>query len=105
MYGTVSRVAVLIAIGTACLQGLAMGGEARRDVKFTADWKFHKGPAPGAEAEAYDDSKWAPVRLPHDWALAGPFDARQLGEWPRQHRVGRVAWFTAAFRHLLLRSN
>ena len=31
------------------------------------------GNAPGAAASEYDDSDWAPVTLPHDWASYQPF--------------------------------
>jgi len=38
-------------------------------------WRFHPGDAAGAEAAGYDDSDWRQVRVPHDWAIEGPFDA------------------------------
>ena len=38
------------------------------------NWKFQKGAANGAEAAVFDDSKWQNVSIPHDWAIAGPFD-------------------------------
>jgi len=41
-----------------------------------ADCRFLKRDAPGAEAPAYDDSKWTPVSVPHDWSIEGPFDAK-----------------------------
>ena len=37
-------------------------------------WKFHKGPCTGAQAVAFDDMAWQSVRIPHDWAISGPFD-------------------------------
>ncbi|MFP4443898.1 MAG: beta-galactosidase GalB, partial [Spirochaetia bacterium] len=36
-------------------------------------WKFFRGAAPGAENERFDDSGWETVRVPHDWAIRGPF--------------------------------
>jgi beta-galactosidase len=45
-----------------------------RRIDFDADWRFFKGEAPGAEAPAFDDSKWRQLNLPHDWAIEGPFD-------------------------------
>jgi len=44
----------------------------RREILLT-DWKFHRGEAEGAAASAYDDSAWEGVRVPHDWAITGPF--------------------------------
>jgi beta-galactosidase len=38
------------------------------------DWKFTRKPAPDAFDAACDDSKWENVEVPHDWAIAGPFD-------------------------------
>jgi beta-galactosidase len=45
-----------------------------RRIDFDADWRFFKGEAMGAEAPAFDDSKWRQLNLPHDWAIEGPFD-------------------------------
>ncbi len=36
-------------------------------------WKFQLGNTPNAQTEKLDDSKWASVTVPHDWAIAGPF--------------------------------
>ena len=41
---------------------------------FNKDWRFARGPQPGAENFHFDDSAWQPVRLPHDWAISGPYD-------------------------------
>jgi len=40
------------------------------------DWRFAKDPTFDLKAEAadFDDSAWARVRVPHDWAISGPFD-------------------------------
>lgn len=46
----------------------------RRVENFNRDWRFAKGTLPGAETVAFDDSAWQPVRLPHDWAIAGPYE-------------------------------
>ncbi|CAN0355830.1 unnamed protein product, partial [Ectocarpus sp. 4 AP-2014] len=43
---------------------------------FNDAWRFHKGAAEGAEAAGFDDSEWREVRLPHDWAIEGPFDPK-----------------------------
>ena len=41
---------------------------------FNRGWKFAKGPQDGADLASFDDSKWQPVRLPHDWAISGPYE-------------------------------
>ena len=38
-------------------------------------WRFHRGDVAGAEAAGFDDGEWDGVSVPHDWAIAGPFDA------------------------------
>lgn len=48
--------------------------QARRVENFNRDWKFAKGQQPGAESDGFDDSGWQPVRLPHDWAISGPYE-------------------------------
>lgn len=52
----------------------ATDAPARRVENFNRDWRFAKGAQPGAEAVAFDDSAWQSVRLPHDWAIAGPYE-------------------------------
>ena len=51
---------------------LALVTSPRRE-SLLRDWKFHRGEADGAEAAGYDDSAWESVRVPHDWAITGPF--------------------------------
>ena len=45
----------------------------RQDILLEKGWKFHRGEAQGASQIAYDDSGWESVRVPHDWAITGPF--------------------------------
>jgi beta-galactosidase len=49
---------------------------AERRQSFNDDWRFFKGDAPGAEAPEFADSAWRALRLPHDWAIEGPFDSK-----------------------------
>jgi beta-galactosidase len=42
---------------------------------FNDGWRFFKGEAQGAERPDFSDSQWAELRLPHDWAIEGPFDS------------------------------
>lgn len=46
----------------------------RSDVLLETGWKFAKGDFQGAEKVNFDDSRWADVTVPHDWAIYGPFD-------------------------------
>jgi len=47
-----------------------------RRVSFNDGWRFLKAEADGAEKPDFDDSQWREVRLPHDWAIEGPFDPK-----------------------------
>jgi beta-galactosidase len=49
---------------------------AARRVSLDSDWRFFKGAAEGAERPGFDDSQWRQLRLPHDWAIEGPFDPK-----------------------------
>lgn len=52
---------------------------------FNEQWRFAKGDIAGAEQLLTEDSSWEIVNLPHDWAIAGPFDrdaaATGSGAW------------------------
>ena len=66
----------------------------RRTVNFNRDWKFTKGDQPGAETPNFDDSSWQKVRLPHDWAISGPFNPKGDGyagklPWQRRRLVSK----------------
>ncbi|MGA2041660.1 MAG: beta-galactosidase GalB [Bryobacteraceae bacterium] len=58
----------------AAAPAIPLSGERR--LSFNDGWRFYKGEAPGAEKPAFDDSAWRSVRLPHDWAIEGPFDPK-----------------------------
>ena len=45
----------------------------RSEVSLRDGWKFHLGDLSGAGAEGFDDASWESVRVPHDWAISGPF--------------------------------
>jgi beta-galactosidase len=58
----------------------------RQIASFNSDWKFAKGSQPGAEKVDFDDSAWQAVRLPHDWAISGPFNPSENGY------AGKLPW-------------
>ena len=66
---------VLAAIASAATAPELPVGSARR-ISLNGDWRFLKGDAVGAEKPEFDDSSWRKVRLPHDWAIEGPFDPK-----------------------------
>ncbi len=62
---------------------------ARRHVRPAGD--------PGSElacvARSYDDSGWAPVCLPHDWAIAGPFGSDDTGGGMGRLPSPGIGWY------------
>lgn len=68
----------------------------RKVENFNRDWRFAKGDPAGAEAATFDDAKWSTVRLPHDWAIAGPFNADEPGHTGKLPWRG-VGWYRKTF--------
>ena len=67
-----------------------------RCVPFNEGWKFARGEQPGAEQPNFDDDHWATVRLPHDWAIEGPFDPTlnpHIGALP----ISGIGWYRKSF--------
>jgi len=48
----------------------------RHTTTLDTDWRFTKSDPAGAEMPDCDDSAWDVVCVPHDWAIAGPFDKK-----------------------------
>ncbi len=59
----------------------------RFQMDFNSGWKFAKGEQTGAKDPDFDDSSWETVRIPHDWAISGPFNMDE--KWGHQ---GRLPW-------------
>jgi beta-galactosidase len=81
------------------LLALSLHGQAplRQTIQLAENWKFSKGNPAGAEAPDFDDSAWQTVRVPHDWAIAGPFDpagSAETGKLPWQGE----GWYRHTFR-------
>lgn len=54
---------------------------------FNQDWRFAKGQQDEQARQIdYDDSSWQAVRLPHDWAISGPFNPKEHGY------AGKLPW-------------
>ncbi|QDA60266.1 beta-galactosidase GalB [Hymenobacter jejuensis] len=47
--------------------------QSRKEYLLQTDWKFAKGDVPEAARPDFKDAKWQTVRIPHDWAIYGPF--------------------------------
>ncbi|MBQ4287238.1 MAG: beta galactosidase jelly roll domain-containing protein, partial [Bacteroidales bacterium] len=62
---------------------------------FNDGWTFVRDDVEGAEAPAFNDSRWMPVRLPHDWSVTGtlsPDNASCTGYLP-----AGIGWYRKHF--------
>ena len=48
--------------------------QVRNEVKLEEGWKFTRIDDPKSSETNFDTSGWESVRIPHDWAIYGPFD-------------------------------
>ena len=46
----------------------------RETIPLKKDWKFTRDDHAESMAPGHDDAGWETVRVPHDWAIGGPFD-------------------------------
>jgi beta-galactosidase len=81
--------------GLTTQQGLFPAG--RQVVDFNREWKFLKDDHEAAEGPNFDDSAWQAVRLPHDWAISGPFNPDENGYAGKLPWKG-VGWYRKTFR-------
>jgi beta-galactosidase len=68
-----------------------------RRTSFNDDWRFFQGDAPAAEQTEFDDRHWTSLRLPHDWAIDGPFDPAlnpHTGALP----ISGTGWYRKTFQ-------
>ena len=92
-----------------CLAPLARAADApARTTSFDADWRFHFGDTPGADATAFDDGGWRHLDVPHDWMIEGPpgkdpslmegpFDPKSPGGAGNGYLDGGVGWYRKHF--------
>ena len=86
-----------VSLALAFVVAAAAGGE--RDVLLAGPgWRFAKDPTCELRAEAvnFDDSAWECVRVPHDWAISGPFDESAHGGSGKLPWKG-VGWYRRTF--------
>ncbi|MFJ7936072.1 sugar-binding domain-containing protein [Sporosarcina sp. NPDC096371] len=71
-----------------------LSGNERRQL-FNDNWKFFYGEQSNAQFNAYDDSKWDDVQLPHDFSLSLPYS--QAGEAESGYKLGGIGWYRKSF--------
>jgi len=67
-----------------------------RRIAFNDGWRFRRGEALGAQQPEFVDADWLPVRLPHDWAIDGPFDPL-LNPQTAALPVAGIGWYRRTF--------
>lgn len=74
----------------------ASSSDGRKILDFNRDWKFAKGDIERGHKPDFDDSAWQAVRLPHDWAINGPFNPNENGYAGKLPWRG-VGWYRKTF--------
>jgi len=83
----------LLCIAFGCVSVLS----GRETLSFDTGWKFSRGDQVGAERAAFGDTDWAPVTLPHDWAIAGPFSADAPTQAAGGFLPAGIGWYRKSF--------
>ena len=63
---------MILLAGLLCSWTLRASDSPRIEQTLDENWKFFLGDDAAASGSSFDDSKWQPVTLPHDWSVAGP---------------------------------
>lgn len=53
---------------------VSINAQTRSQITLEQGWKFTREDDPRSSEVNFDDSHWQSVRVPHDWAIYGPFD-------------------------------
>jgi beta-galactosidase len=64
---------------------------------FDAGWRFHLGDLTGAQQLQMNDADWKAVDLPHDWAIAGPFEPSNPSGGAGAFASAGVGWYRKHF--------
>ncbi len=73
-----------------------LSSNGRKVANFNRYWKFTKGDPENSETPEFNDSAWQAVRLPHDWAIMGPFNPNENGYAGKLPWKG-VGWYRKTF--------
>ena len=95
--GRLSQVLLLGRVFFLALMAVSLAATSRSEsLDLNSDWRFYRGEMAGAHATDLDDSAWSSIRLPHDWAIAGPFNPEQNGSSAKLPWRG-VGWYRKSF--------
>ena len=62
-----------ILLAALLLLPFGLSAQVRTERLLEKGWKFTREDAPAFSTLGYDDTAWQTVRVPHDWAIYGPF--------------------------------
>lgn len=65
----------------------------RHLTELASNWRFTRGDIAGADSPGFDDGAWQQVSVPHDWAIAGPFDKTNKSGGPGAFLPGGVSFY------------
>jgi beta-galactosidase len=88
---------LVAAFALACGSSLWAQSPGRVFVPFEDDWRFAVGDVQGAEKVEFDDAQWQSVDVPHDWAIAGPFDEQAPARGEGGFLPTGVGWYRKHF--------
>jgi beta-galactosidase len=90
------RMAFFAFLAAFAVAGPSLAQEARHS-SFNDGWRFFQGAVLGAEAPEFNDDQWRDVRLPHDWAIEGPFDP-SLNPHTGALPISGTGWYRKVFK-------
>jgi beta-galactosidase len=76
---------------------IPLAAVSRTTLPFDSGWRFLKADAPGAAQPEFNDSAWRSLRVPHDWAIEGPFDEKAPAGGAGAFLPGGVGWYRKHF--------
>ena len=79
------------------LAAIPLAAAPRNVLPLDLAWRFLKADVPGAEKPEFSDAAWRSVRVPHDWAIEGPFDEKAPARGAGAFLPGGVGWYRKAF--------
>lgn len=85
-------------LAVAILMGGTLTVHAQRKTQaFDRGWLFQQAEAVGGAEPGFADAGWAKVELPHDWAIAGPFEATNPSGGAGAFAPAGVGWYRKHF--------
>jgi len=88
---------LILCLAFACLTSNVRAQSPREIRSFDQGWSFLNADQKEASDIVFPDEKWAKVDLPHDWAIAGPFEAANASGGAGGFAPAGVGWYRKRF--------